>query len=532
MIMKSKKLLVYFLMIFISEISSAQITFQKAYGGIINEQGSSVKQTNDSGYIVTGQIQSFGSGGSDVYLIKTNVFGDTLWTKIFGGINDDYGTSVQQTNDGGYIIAGISNSFSSSINNRDIYLIKTDASGLALWTKSLGGNNIDNASSIQQTSDGGYIITGLIDSFTPFSSDVSLIKTNSNGDTLWTKIFGGNNPDGGYFVQQTSDGGYIIIGETKSFGAGNSDVYLIKTDTGGVLLWTKTFGGINHDGGYSGHQTNDGGYIIVGYTSSFGAGDYDVYLIRTNTIGDTLWTKTFGGVNYDLGNSVQQTNDGGFIIVGSTFSPGAGASVYLIKTDSNGDTIWIKTFGGGGDNLAYCVQQTNDGGYIIAGTANSFGAGNHDVYLIKTDDSGNTGCNQGNPQTIVTTPATQVTNPSTIMFSPISTITTLSSIVSSGGTVTTLCTTVGIQSAITNSKSGISISPNPFHNATTISINETISFSDLTFEIFNVEGKMMRQISISSQKTIIERNRLAAGVYFYQLTDDGNLKSVGKLIVQ
>ncbi len=164
-----------------------------------------------------------------------------------------------------------------------------------LWTKAFGGTNEDYGRSVQETSDGGYIIAGYTKSFGAGSYDVYLIKTDANGDTTWTKTYGGSNIDQGYSVEQTSDGGYIIAGNSKSFGAGLDDVYLIKTDANGDTTWTKTYGGSNIDQGYSVEQTSDGGYIIAGYTKSFGAGSYDVYLIKTDANGDTTWTKTYGG---------------------------------------------------------------------------------------------------------------------------------------------------------------------------------------------------------------------------------------------
>jgi hypothetical protein len=216
---------------------------------------------------------------------------------------------------------------------------------------------------------------------------VSCQKTEEGPKINWEKTYGGPNYDVGYLVQQTSDGGYIIAGYTSSFGAGGQDVYLIKTDNHGDTLWTQTYGGANSDFGYSVQQTSDGGYIITRNTNSFGAGaPGDVWLIKTDSLGDTLWTKTFGGDSSDAGHSVQQTADSGYIITGfRDFIGGNSGNVWLIKTDSLGDTLWTKTFGGNSVDIGNSVQQTADSGYIITGNTMSFGAGDFDIYIIKTE---------------------------------------------------------------------------------------------------------------------------------------------------
>ncbi|MDD2890617.1 MAG: T9SS type A sorting domain-containing protein, partial [bacterium] len=300
-----------------------------------------------------------------------------------GGTDSDVGWSVRQTEDCGFIIAGETNSFGAGTpTSPNVYLIRTNSSGNALWTNTYGGTDYDVGYSVQQTSDSGFIIAGTIGP----AANIYLIKINSSGDTLWTKTFGGTDGDCGHSVQQTQDGGFIILGRTSSFGAGNNDVYLIRTDSSGDTLWTKTFGGTDSDVGWSVRQTEDCGFIIAGETNSFGAGVSDVYLIRTDFSGDTLWTKTFGGTGSEEGYLVQQTSDSGFIIVGRTSSFGAGNSdVYLIKTNSSGDTLWTKTFGGTKYDLGYSVQQTSDGGFNITGQTESFGAGSGDVYLIRLD---------------------------------------------------------------------------------------------------------------------------------------------------
>ena len=378
-----------------STTSLSQITFERMYGGPSGDEGQSVQQTSDGGFIIAGRTASFGAGNWDVYLVRTDPSGILLWTRTFGGNADDEGFSVQETSDGGFIIAGTTRSFGAGF--EDVYLIKTNASGDTLWTKTYGGTSWDQGFTVQETSDGGFIIAGRTRSFGAGQRDVYLIKCDSQGDTLWTKTFGDNAWDEALSVRETSDGGFIIAGTTRSFGAGQRDVYLIKTDSSGNSLWARTFGGTSDDEGLCVRETSDGGFIITGMTRSFGAGQRDVYLIKTDSLGDTLWTKTFGGSNSDEGLSVQQTLDSGYFITGWTESFGAGLSdVYMIKTNSLGDTLWTRTFGGIADDEGLSVQETSEGGFIIAGWTESFGSGEKDVYLIKTDGSGMVGIEEEN----------------------------------------------------------------------------------------------------------------------------------------
>jgi len=361
---------------FLSSIASAQTSWQRTYGRDGDDRGHSVQQTTDGGFIVAGSTESLSTGDNDVYLIRTDAHGDTLWTRSYGGTHHDFGYSVRQTSDGGYIVVGSTSSFGTNI--YQVYLIKTDAEGDTIWTRAYGGRYDEEGNSVQQTTDGGYIIAGTTLSFGAGYYDVYLIKTNAQGDTLWTRTYGGKRGDWGNAVQQTTDGGYVIAGSTMSFGAGSYDTYLIKTDAQGDTLWTRTYGGSEYESGRSVQQTGDGGYIIAGLTSSFGAGDYDVYLIKTDAQGDTLWTKTYGGARRDRGYSVRQTADGGYIIAGLTHSFGADHA-WLLRTNASGDTVWTRTYGGGFS----AVQQTTDGGYAIAGTYSSALLG--DVYLVKTN---------------------------------------------------------------------------------------------------------------------------------------------------
>jgi len=312
-------------------------------------------------------------------LLPTLVFSQG-WETTF---DNGQGWSVQQTTDGGYIVVG--GTYSDTL--YDIYLIKTDENGVTLWTKTYDGGGNDFGYSVQQTADGGYIITGNITLDTINNSDVSLIKTDEYGDTLWTRTYGGVGFDCGKSVQQTIDEGYIVTGITDLLIRNGREIYLIKTDVNGDTLWTKTYGGEYSDSGYSVQQTTDGGYIITG---SIGISEYssDLYLIKTDGNGDTLWTKTYGENYWSGGHSVQQTTDGGYIITGAD-GTSTHMNLYLIKTDGNGDTLWTKTHSVYNWTNGWSGQQTADGGYIITGYTYSFDY-DRDVFLIKTDGNGDT----------------------------------------------------------------------------------------------------------------------------------------------
>ena len=364
----------------------SMITFERTYGGISWDWGNSVQQTSDGGYIVVGESESFGAGLWDFYLVKTDSMGTVIWDTTYGGSLDDASYSVQQTLDGGYIVSGFTESFGAGY--WDVYLVKTDSLGNLMWDATYGdSSSYEIGSSVQQTSDGGYIVVGR--TMGPSGTNVYLVKADSLGDTLWTRTYGDSLYQSGYSVIQTQDGGYIIAGRTYFFpGSDTCDVYLIKTDSLGDTLWTRTYGGNLSDAGSSILQTPDGGYIIAGSTESFGAGSTDVYLIKTDSAGTVLWDTPYGGSYADVGISVCQTLDGGYIITGVT-GDWPTWDVYLIRTDSGGILLWERTYPGGSfPDGGSSVQQTSDGGYIIAGFTTSFGAGSYDVYLIKTDSLG------------------------------------------------------------------------------------------------------------------------------------------------
>jgi len=354
-------------------------SWTKTYGGVDNDFANCVQQTADSGYVIVGYTYSFGGGSGycDVYLIKTDSLGDTLWTRTYGESLNDIGESVQQTTDGGFIVSGATSDPTGT--GVYAYLIKTDSSGDTTWTKMSYWGYSSSGNSVKQTSDAGYIVCGTAE------YDVCLVKTDSLGNIIWRRTYGGTGFEDGTSFQVDTGGECSITGFTTSFGAGGADVYLIRTAPWGDTLWTRTYGGSQDECGCSVQVTADGGYIITGYTNSFGS-DYQILLVRTDAIGDTMWVRTYGGPGVDLGISLLVTADGSFVIVGITDSYGAGGrDVYLIKTDSLGNLLWETTFGGAENDEGVSIKETFDGGYIVAGYTKSFGAGSHDLWLLKIE---------------------------------------------------------------------------------------------------------------------------------------------------
>ena len=368
------------------QIGTPYIIFTTTYGTSYNDVGYLVKQTFDNGYIITGKTESLGNGESDIWLVKTDYRGNEESNQTFGGVENDEGYSIYITNDNGYIIAGSTYSFGSGLS--DFWIIKTDSNGNEEWNRTFGGGSYDCARSIQQTTDNGYIIAGYTWSFGNGQTDMWLIKTDQNGNEEWNQTFGGIWHDRGFSVPQPSGDGSIIARWTSSFGNGDDDAWLIKTDSQGNEEWNQTFGGSLMDQGFDVQITYDGGYVITGFTKSF-SGQSDIWLIKTDQNGNEEWSQTYGGNDSEHGNSVQQTVDGGYIITGYTESFGIGLrNVWLLMTDSNGNEIWNNTIG---PSIGNSVQQTSDNGFIITGQISlSYPNSGSNFGLIKTDPNGNT----------------------------------------------------------------------------------------------------------------------------------------------
>ena len=370
------------------EVDYSVTKFVKTFGGSNFDEGRSIQQTTDGGFIIAGTTSSFGNGSSDIWLIKTDAEGNEEWNQTFGGSSSEEGHSVQQTTDGGFIITGTTRSYGNG--NADVWLIKTDSEGREEWNRTFGGSDWDGGFFVQQTSDGGFIISGMTLSFGNGGSDVWLVKTDREGKEEWNRTFGESGSDNVSSAQQTVDGGYMITGSS------GLDVWLIKTDSAGKQEWQRVIRKKSSMlEGDSFQITSDGGVILTGYTRARTGidGSVDVWLVKTDREGKEEWNRTFGGSGWDDARSVQPTTDGGYVIVGTTrrsFGNGDFDDVYLIKTDSQGYEQWSRTFGGSGWDVGWSGLQTNDGGFILVGHTQTSENDDTDVWLIKTDSQGNT----------------------------------------------------------------------------------------------------------------------------------------------
>ena len=370
--------------------------WNKTYGATGEDGAYDLVQTVDGGYALVGWTNSFGAGFDDFWLVKTDAAGTMQWNKTYGGTNDDMAHALVQTADGGYALVGYTSSFGAG--NRDFWLVKTDAAGNAQWNRTYGGTSYDEAYALVRTSDGGYALAGETQSFGAGGVDAWLVKTDASGNMQWNRTYGGTSADYASALVQTGDGGYALAGGTDS--SGWLDFWLVKTGAAGNMQWSETYGGASHDYALALEQTGDGGYALAGYTHSFGAGGGDSWLVKTDASGTEQWDQTYGGTYDDDARALVQTVDGGYALVGWTNSFGAGLDdFWLIKTDTNGNPEWNQTYGGTSADYASALVQTGDGGYALAGRTGALGAtmSGGDFWLVKT---GANGSDRARPTTV------------------------------------------------------------------------------------------------------------------------------------
>ncbi len=358
------------------------LEWEEVFGGAKDERGLALLETKGGGYLMAGYTPSKGAGNKDLWLVKTDQSGEMEWERTMGGPGDDEGWAVLETEDGGYLIGGFTES--SGAGGKDLWLVKTYSDGYERWTKTFGGPGDDWGVAVLETKDGGYAAVGITTSSGSGGSDGWIVKTDPDGKKEWDVAIGGSKNDGASSILETKDG-YVIAGTTESYGSGGKDVWLAKTDADGERIWEKTFGGPGDERGNFVLETDDG-YVIVGVTESEGSGGRDLWIAKTDSEGEKVWEKTFGGPGDDGGWTALEAKDGGLIVVGYTESQGNGKQdLWLLKASSDGEKVWEKTFGGSGFDLGRSIVSTKDGGWAMTGWTESEGSGGQDLWLVKTE---------------------------------------------------------------------------------------------------------------------------------------------------
>jgi len=507
------------LIIFLALCGRSQ-TFQRAYGGTGSETGSCIQHTADGNYIIAGWTSSFTNGFNDACLLKVDPQGNLLWSKSYGTTNNEICRYVHTCVDGGFILTGSTKSFGSAGN--DLFLIKTDADGNQQWAVAVGGANDDNGTYVVQTSDGGFLATGSTKSFSAGSYDGYLVKITSAGVIQWTKVLGGTGTEALYGLSKTSDGGYIATGEISTNSFGSTDIWLLKLDANGDTLWTKLYGKPTEDAGYAVIQAADGGYLITGDSHIYPTSSaHRAAVLKTDSQGNLLWARAFGSTpGSEVAYNILPDSGNGFYVLGnSSLYGGGGLDMLLIHADSAGNSLWAKTYGGVSIDDAYSFQRTADGGLMLVAGTNSFGAGpagQYDVYLVRTDSSGASTCFETNPV-------------------PGDTVFTLQSrsgtVIISGGTATTLTTVVTNGTPQTNDPCLVSASeneilpekvliyPNPFCTTLEIQISDHISsVNGFGFRMYNVYGEEVVRLPIPGHRLFVTPGNIPPGIYIYKIT--------------
>ena len=368
-----------------------EIEWAKTYGGRHNDVCYSLTQTADGGFALAGVTYSFGAGRGDYWLVRTDEDGDSLWSRTFGGGELDQCHSIVATADDGFALAGFTSRWNErfEINDDDFWLVRTDENGDGLWQRDYGRGHTEHCHSLVETDDGGFVLAGLTgywDYVHLFVADFLLVKTSRIGNSLGMTTYGeveGNEASNSLI--QTADGGFALAGFAEPVPTGPADFWLVRTTGNRQCVWVNTYGGEGNESAAAVIQTNDGGFALAGYTEFPDAGR-NFFLVRTNENGDSLWSRNYNARGFDNATSLIHTPDGGFVIGGSTSSSAGGVKdFWLVRTDSNGESIWSSTYGGRGDDICTSIIQTADGGFVLAGYTDSYGVGGADFWLVRTE---------------------------------------------------------------------------------------------------------------------------------------------------
>ncbi len=355
--------------------TTVELVWEQTFGGISHERASMLIQTIDGGFVVFGVVESFGAGYTDLWLVKTDASGQHEWNRTIGAASwDQNAHSILQTADSGFLLAG--NTYSYGAGNADYWVVKTNSTGHPIWNSTFGDSQHNLLYASTPSSDGGVLLAGYND----VEESTWIVKANTTGHHLWNRTLAGFTVVNS--VIQTLDGGYLFAGETGGYSA--TDFFMVKTDMDGVYEWNASFGGSEWDVATAVIQLADGSLLLTGPTQSFtGTGNSDYWLIKTNSTGHSLWNTTFGTSKSEEVQTLIHTSDGGFLLAGTRYVSASNHDIWLVKTDTLGQAEWNTTFGGASDDSADSVLQLSDGNYVVAGTTESWGAGASDMWLFK-----------------------------------------------------------------------------------------------------------------------------------------------------
>ena len=416
--------------------------WSRAYGGFDRDVCAALLPVDDGGYLLAGSTVSFGLGMFDMWLLRIDSLGDSVSSHTYGGTNSDGCNAVVAAADGGFLLAGYTDSYGSG--NKDFWLVKTDDNGDSLWSRTYGGTYFDFCYDIQPAVDGGYILAGRTSSFGAGNSEFWMVRVNDDGDSLWSRTFGTPYSDECLAVCCTPDGGFALAGSVSAAPAGNRDFWLIKTDANGDSLWSRACGGSHYDECYAMVPAADGGFLLGGYTCSFGSAspeDPHAWLLKVDSNGDSLWSLISGGNNQEFWNTIKLT-PAGCMTAGVSYSFGNGsADFWLMETDAAGDSLWSRTFGGEQGDYCYDLVPAANGSRLAAGSTASYGSGIDDAWLISV------GPGQSSPL---------------VLFVP------------------TSCTLYPIY-------------PNPFNSNATIAF-DLVATGCISLRLFTVEGRLVRTV--------------------------------------
>ncbi len=369
--------------------------FLRTFGTTFYDYGWGVDETFDGGAIIVGAKEYRSDRTRDILLVKVDENGFGLWEKSFGGSNNEEGYAVKQCMDGGFILAGYSTSYGAAA---DIYVVKTDPYGIKEWDKVYGGNNLDRAYEIIETHDGHFIIVGVTNSpgISHGNDDIWLQKIDGQGNTVWRNAYGESNHEVGYDVVELPDGGFLVLGYKNFYDVSGKDIYLIRTDSVGTIVWAKTYGSsmVFDEIGYSIHEAYPSGYLICASTISRDNGGFDPQVIKIDYDGNMQWSAIYNGSGRSHTRWVATpTYDGGAAIIGTTTyyhtNEGDNEDIYLIKIDQQGQELWNIGFEGGDSDWGWSIVETCINDLLIVGSTKSYGRGLFDIILMNTNEFGN-----------------------------------------------------------------------------------------------------------------------------------------------